>query len=192
MNYTKQEARAIAKKARAELEESVVFRNSRKIFNTLLSFDVYQNCETILVYMAYNKEVETWEFIEHCLNEGKRVALPRVDQRKKMCMNFYYIHGKAELSHGAYGILEPMGNECCIPDDKTIMILPGVAFDSCCHRVGYGGGYYDSYLEKYPELVKIGVCHEVQLFEYIQIEAHDIIPDILITEEQTFYKASCI
>ncbi len=72
------------------------------------------------------------------------------------------------------------------------MILPGVAFDHFCHRVGYGGGYYDRYLKDKSWIFTIAVCHEVQLMEEIITEEHDISPDLLITENRTLYKNTCI
>ena len=52
---------------------------------------------------------------------------------------------------GAYGILEPTG-EYKADGYDGLLIMPGVAFDEECHRIGYGGGFYDKYLEKHPDL----------------------------------------
>lgn len=188
--YTKQDARTLAKIARLALPPEIVQKNSQQIFQKLQAMAIYQHCHTILCYADSNGEVATGAWIEACLKDGKRIALPKVE--RKRFMRFYYIESLSELQEGAYHILEPTGFECCIPDSDTIIILPGVAFDKECHRVGYGGGYYDTYLESYPNLIKIGVCHEVQLFPSIQTELFDICPDILITEKQIIYKNTCI
>ena len=62
------------------------------------------------------------------------------------------------------------------------MIMPGVAFDNQRHRVGYGGGFYDRYLEKWPKLKTAAVAFSCQLFEAVPFEAFDILPQILVTE----------
>jgi 5-formyltetrahydrofolate cyclo-ligase len=190
MIYTKQEARTLAKTARTALNTDTVKKNSQAIFQTVYAVPEYQNCGTVLTYADCNGEFATIEFITKCLTDGKLVALPRIEGKR--LMRFYYISSLDDLKEGAYHILEPQGTECCKPGDDTIMIMPGVAYDNACHRVGYGGGYYDTYLAQYPHIFKIGVCHSVQLFDHIQTEAYDICPDVVITENKTIYKNTCI
>ena len=66
--------------------------------------------------------------------------------------------------------------------------MPGVAFDKSFHRIGYGGGFYDRYLEKHQNLQKIAVAFEYQLLETVPAEAFDICPDQLITEAAIYEK----
>ena len=62
------------------------------------------------------------------------------------------------------------------------MVMPGVAFDRAHHRVGYGGGYYDRYLEKWTGLKPAAVAYECQIFDEVPFESFDIRPRILVTE----------
>ena len=62
--------------------------------------------------------------------------------------------------------------------------MPGVAFDEQCHRVGYGGGYYDRYLEKHPGLIHIALAFEFQIFPEVPSEEHDIRPEMIVTENR--------
>lgn len=64
------------------------------------------------------------------------------------------------------------------------MILPGVAFDEKKHRVGYGGGFYDRYLEKHPTLTKIAFAFEFQIFDSVPSESFDRQPEKIITEKR--------
>lgn len=190
--FTKPEARQRAKAARNALSETEVAEHSRCIFDTLTSLQEYEICDVILAYADCNREVATGDFIRTCLKDGKRVALPRVISDGNM--EFYEIDDRTELIKGKFGILEPIGNQQFLPDTNisALMILPGVAFDFACHRVGYGGGYYDRYLMGKPQIITIAVCHEVQLMNKILTEKHDICPEILITENRTLYKNICI
>lgn len=190
--FTKSEARRQAKAARNNLSDLEVSAHSRSIFNKLTALREYRDCQSILAYADCNREVATADFIRTCLNAGKHVALPRVNAAGSM--DFYEIHEISELVTGSFGIPEPVGNRIFLPepDSSTLMILPGVAFDHFCHRVGYGGGYYDRYLEDKPWLFTVAVCHEVQLLAEIITEEHDVSPDLLITENRTLYKDTCI
>ena len=189
---TKSEARRQAKTARNSLSDLEVSVHSRCIFEKLRALHEYRDCSMILAYADCNREIATTDFIQTCLKDGKRVALPRVTAAG--CMDFYEIHGTSELITGSFGILEPAGNQLFLPEphSSVLMILPGVAFDHFCHRVGYGGGYYDRYLKDKSWIFTIAVCHEVQLMEEIITEEHDISPDLLITENRTLYKNTCI
>lgn len=190
--YTKSEARKIAKAARNTLTMEEVFEHSIHIFDSLITMREYRDCNTVLAYADCNQEVATSCFIDKCLEDGKDVAMPRVESAG--IMEFYFIHARTELVSGKFGILEPMGGQKYLPDKNSsaIMIMPGVAFDVACHRAGYGGGYYDRYLMRCPEIITIAVCHEIQLLNEIITEEHDICPDILITENRTLYKNPCI
>ena len=66
------------------------------------------------------------------------------------------------------------------------MVVPGVAFDADKNRIGFGGGYYDKYLELYPELFTAAVAFGFQIVEGVPIEANDIRPQKLITEERIY------
>ena len=95
-------------------------------------------------------------------------------------MDFYLYEGKDNIVAGAYGIPEPIGNKKLIPNDKTLVVMPGVAFSRDGYRLGYGGGYYDTYLEKYPMCMKVAVCFREQLVEELPAREHDVKPDIII------------
>jgi 5-formyltetrahydrofolate cyclo-ligase len=62
--------------------------------------------------------------------------------------------------------------------------MPGVAFDEHGHRVGYGGGYYDRYLERHPGLIHIALAFEFQIFPEVPFEVHDILPEKIVTEQR--------
>ena len=62
------------------------------------------------------------------------------------------------------------------------MIMPGVAFDRENHRVGYGGGFYDRFLEKHPDIQRIAVAFSFQMMSEVPVEPTDIFPQIIVTE----------
>ena len=65
--------------------------------------------------------------------------------------------------------------------------MPGLLFDLNGARIGYGGGFYDRYLEKYPEPLKIAIAYDFQVMDAIEdtlIEPTDIKPDFLVTDKR--------
>lgn len=149
-----------------------------KVFQT----DFYKNAKTIYTYVAYNREVETKHIIAKAWADGKDVAVPRVEGD---VMNFYLIKSFDELKSGCMGILEPATN---IPanDESALMIMPGVAFTKDGNRIGYGGGFYDKYLEAHPGLKKLAVAFEFQFMEEVPTEPTDICPEMIITEKAIY------
>jgi 5-formyltetrahydrofolate cyclo-ligase len=72
------------------------------------------------------------------------------------------------------------------PEDLEIsydvIIVPMLGFDEKCHRIGYGGGYYDRLLAVQPKARKIGLCFELGRVQKLPIESHDAPLDVIITE----------
>ena len=162
----------------------------------VLALDEYKKAETVFIYADYNKEVKTVTIIEDALKNGKKVALPRIykhevgaDAASGKYMKFHYIKSLDELEMGYKGIREPK-EEFEIADGDTInalMVMPIVAFDSDRNRVGYGGGFYDKYLESHKFSCKIGLAYEEQKVDVIDDkDEHDIRPDIIVTEKNIY------
>ena len=103
-------------------------------------------------------------------------------------MNFYLVEQKEDLQPGAYGILEPTG-EYKADGYDGLLIMPGVAFDEECHRIGYGGGFYDRFLEKHPEVCRVAVGFSFQILPEVPTEPTDIRPQVIVTEENIYRDA---
>ena len=132
---------------------------SRKIAETVTALPEYSNSRRILAYADYNHEVMTKYIIEAAWNDGKEVAVPKVVGQD---MVFYKLTDFAQLEKGYFGIPEPARGEI-VQWEEALMIMPGVAFDRQNHRVGYGGGFYDRFLEKHPYITRVAVAFEFQM-----------------------------
>ena len=69
-----------------------------------------------------------------------------------------------------------------------LIIMPGVAFDDDCRRIGHGGGYYDRYLAEHPDLRTVAVAFELQVQDKVPDEPHDIRPQFVVTEKRIIQK----
>ncbi len=140
---------------------------------------------SVALYAAMPNEVNLDKLILTLLNDGIKVALPKIEDTN---LSFYYITSLDELIiDNKYNIKEPNNNNLANKNELDAIIIPGVAFDYNFNRMGHGKGYYDRYLSSYNGL-KIGVCFEEQLYKEIPSEEHDIKLDMIITEEKRLTK----
>lgn len=166
---------------RKSLEESFVASASRDILDRLFALKEYREANLILTYADHKGEVETSALIRDALKKGKKVACPKVSGKE---MDFFLIGSLDDLKRGYMGIPEPDTLEKVSAKDQ-LMIMPGLAFDEKCHRIGYGGGFYDRFLSKYPgHCDKIALAFEFQIFYDLPYDEFDICPDMVITEKR--------
>lgn len=172
--------RTAIKEKRYALRESEVQSLSQECVSKVLQFPELLEARTVCIYMPTGNEIDTSAIIQYCLENQKRVAAPRIEGDT---MDFYYFQSIVDLKQGAYDIWEPTGTER-VTDEESVVIMPGVAFDLDCNRIGYGKGYYDKYLSKHPKMKKIALAYEFQIVGKIKREIHDIRPEMIVTERR--------
>ncbi|MBQ8109626.1 MAG: 5-formyltetrahydrofolate cyclo-ligase [Clostridia bacterium] len=171
--------RAIGEKKRALSPEQIEAR-SRVLADRLFATEPYKACASLYAYLSFNQEVRTRAIIERAWADGKRVAVPKVIGDDIV---FIWIDSFDSLApQGAFNITEPI-EDGPVADDKTALVLmPGLAFDREGHRVGYGGGYYDRFLEKEKSHPLVALCYDFQMFDQLEVEEHDVPVDAVITD----------
>lgn len=176
--YTKEELRKVIRGYRRSMSSEDAALKSIAILNKLFESVHYKNAACVYCYIDCRNEVKTMPLVKKALKDGKRVAAPRIEGDG---MEFYYIRGYADLKEGSFGIWEPFDCELAQETD-ALMIMPGVAFDRENHRIGFGKGYYDKYLERENTHFKIALAYHFQIFEQIPYEPHDICPDLVLSD----------
>jgi 5-formyltetrahydrofolate cyclo-ligase len=166
---------------REAISSKIVIEKSKKIKKLLFSLPEYKKAKTVLFYVSTGNEVSTIEMIKAALKE-KVVAVPKTNKKNKNLI-ISKIKSFSELKEGAFGILEPAKINKIGIKDIDLIIVPGVAFDSACARIGHGGGYYDRLLYK-TKAPKIGLAFEAQIAKKIPCEKHDVRVDKVITEKR--------
>lgn len=188
----KKEIRKKALGRRDCLTPAQIEDGSREIFERLRGIPVYRDAEKILVYASMRSEVCTDEIILDALGCGKEVFCPRVTDRSAGKMEFVRINYLEDLTEGFYGIREPEITDVSEiyevkSGGRTLVIMPGVAFDRERNRIGYNGGFYDRYLAENAELLTLAIAFECQVFdELLPAEEHDIRPGLLVTEKEIY------
>ena len=182
----KKEIRKKIFKVRKEHTNAWIRENSLRITEALTQLPEYRNAERIMAYADYNHEVITRYIIEQAWKDGKEVAVPKVFGKD---MVFYRLTDFSQLESGYFGIPEPKEDGETVSWEEAMMVMPGVAFDRNNHRVGYGGGFYDRYLEKHPQMERVAIAFSFQMLPEVPTEPTDICPQIIVTEKETCYLA---
>ncbi len=160
------------------LDFSIVKEKSKKIEHKLMDVKEVKKCETVFVYLSLKDEVQTFDIIEHFLEKGKKVIVPKVNWDKMELVKF---NENCKLVHWKYGILEPKERDK-YKGKIDVAIIPWLVFSLNWKRVWKWGGYYDKFLAQNKNIYKIWVCFWFQVFddEKVPAEDHDIIMDEIV------------
>lgn len=162
-------------------------RRDHRIFQNVIESDAYQNAADMLCYVSFGNEVDTLHLIRHALQNGKHVYVPRCIPHTNQ-MTFYRIFTLEDLSTtNSYGILEPVPLlERLLDPAKAltdaVCFVPGLVFTRDGKRIGYGKGYYDSFLQA-TQIFTVGLCYDFQVVENIPAQPHDISVSALQTDQ---------
>lgn len=144
---------------------------SARIFRQVEEHERFRRAQVVAAFCALKDEPTTETTLRRWVEQGKRVAVPRVEGER---MRFFY-YEPTKLVRGAFGIEEPSEEaELCPPCAMDLMVVPGVAFTAAGDRLGRGKGYYDKYLSQNDfRGYTIGVGYAHQLLETLPTEEHD-------------------
>lgn len=183
----KEEMRKKYLKQRSEFSDSLINNWSQKIKKNFLKIEELQNAKKIMAYASMRNEIKTFSLLEELLNEGYTIYLPYT-KKEVIDLGTAQINDlKNDLQEGVFGVQEPIKKirDKKAPSDLDIIIVPGLCFSKNGYRIGYGGGYYDSFLSKdLVGAVKVGFCYDDFLVDSLPVEEHDIAVDLIITNKQ--------
>jgi len=140
------------------------------------------NFKSIGGYYPSNYEIDDLNILDLLEKKNFKVSLPII--KKDNQMNFYSWSRNDPLKINKFGIPEPVSSKIFYPD---ILLVPLVAYDSSLNRLGYGGGYYDRYIEKIEKIkkiTKIGLAFSFQKISSIPINQYDKKLDFIVTEKK--------
>lgn len=174
----KKELRKEIRVRKKSCTSQVLLDLSLQITAKIESHPKFNEAKNIMLYHSLDDEVNTHLLVEK-YKDVKNIILPVVvgDELELRLYN-------GNLKQGAFNILEPDGELWTDNEAIELAIIPGMAFDSECNRLGRGKGYYDKTL-CHLKCYKIGVCFPFQYLEHIPHEEHDIKMNEIITLEHT-------
>ncbi|MGY8945814.1 MAG: 5-formyltetrahydrofolate cyclo-ligase [Flavobacteriales bacterium] len=154
----KKDLRQLYKNKRNSLDKSEVDNLSLDIANKCLTLDIWKN-ENYHVYFPIEKqnEIDSKLIIQIIQGKDKNVILPKINLKDNNMMN-YLLTDSTLFKVNKSGISEPISGIEIKSDQLDVVFIPLLSFDKSGHRVGYGGGYYDKFLEKCSNnCIKIGL-----------------------------------
>lgn len=176
---------------RNSLDKEIKDSMDCEIYNNLINSQLYSKAKSIFIYISFGSEINTKDIISKALKDNKKVYIPKIYKEDKS-MKAIRLKSFNDLKENSMGILEPIeDNDCIDKKEIDLILVPGVVFDFNGNRIGYGGGYYDRYLQDIKGISnKVVLAYDFQIVDSIEPEAHDISFDYIIsnTKFRKIYK----
>lgn len=165
------EMKAISQEQKQAIDQALTER--------LLHHPFYQEAKVIATYLSFPHEFQTQELIEQALKDGKKVLIPKTYPKGRM---EFVVYDPQQLVKTSFALLEPQGDLEVVDASQIDLIhVPGLVFTTKGYRIGYGGGYYDRYLEYFSGRT-LSTIYPCQIQDFIP-ENHDIpVQEVLIDE----------
>jgi len=165
--------------ARDSLSLDFINITSKQIQDNLRKIEFFRNAKSIGAYYSIGSEVKTHDILQEILKSGKEVSLPKVVKKDIV---FKKINSLSDLEQGNFSVMEP--KDYC-EDVKKIeaVIVPAIALTRDGHRLGYGFGYYDSYLSG-KKSKTIALSYSKQIIRSFPYSDHDVRIDCMVTEDK--------
>ena len=199
----KNKLRGQIKAALAALSPTQRAEQSAQVLEQLRVTPAYARARSISLYLPMDngQEVDTWPILEDLLQRGAQVAIPRVTGPAPADMRMLQLDGGAgaaleqarSLPRTKWGIPEPDDALAAKMTDVTaegrldLVLVPGVAFDARCGRLGHGRGYYDHFLSQRraaggapPHFTVIGLGLAPQIVDTVPVSAMDVPLDMIV------------
>ena len=180
----KQDKRSLRRAVIAErdaLADAERAARSEAIADRLLGLDEAAGAATVLAFWSFGSEVDTAPLIDRLRSLGTTVALPRT--RDGDIVPVVWTPGSS-MTETSFGAREPTDGRVLEARELDLIVVPGVAFDRSCRRVGYGGGFYDRLLASTREgAAAVAIAFGMQVVDEVPSGPLDRTVDAIVTED---------
>ena len=162
-------------RTRIQAQRNAILEAPKVAYDTQMNeslWDLIQerNCKTVHLYLPMGSEINLYPLIQKLLNQKIKVYSPKTLKNRKL--EHLALRSLEDLEKGLWGTRHPK-NSKAYEGAFDLIIVPGLAFDEDCNRLGYGGGYYDNFLKDHPQAHKVAAIYPFQVVEQVPVEAHD-------------------
>lgn len=173
MEQAKKLLRRLMQARRDAHDPKVASHRSRLAQEYILTSPIWRQAVFVGLYMPIGSEADTGLLFSTALATGKKLYLPKITNKEEKLMQFAPCLEPSDLQPGLWNILEPPAGPQ--PEKLDILVIPGLAFDYSGGRLGYGGGYYDRYLDAHPGFANktLGFCFAFQIADHIPRDPWD-------------------
>ena len=181
----KNQLRQYYKQLRNQLSAATVEKYSAQIAAQLFELPLWQNSQTIMLYLSFQNEVSTVAIYQAGWQRGKTMLIPICGPQDGL-MEMSCITSMEQLVYNRYGIGELPAHlqHMIAPEQIDLCLIPGIAFDHAGNRLGFGAGYYDRYLLRLrPDVKRLALAYECQLHsQLLPIDQYDLPMDYIVTQ----------
>jgi 5-formyltetrahydrofolate cyclo-ligase len=181
----KADLRRTALAQRKALSEAEVALRSEALRQQLFQHVEVAKWQWLHVFLPIPQQHEpnTWKIIrwiwEHEL--PVQLAVP-VIQADGVSLRHYHLTPTIQLADNRWGIPEPVGATEVAPTQLDAVLIPLLAFDEAGHRVGYGKGFYDRFLQECrPDVLRIGLSLEPPVPSITDVWPGDVLLTACVT-----------
>eukprot|EP00741_Cyanophora_paradoxa_P021178 tig00021339_g20441.t1 len=188
--------RALRREIRARvaaLEPARVAEESARVCELVLQRTEYATARSVAAYAAMAGELSLDAVVRDALSSGRRLFLPAVDAAagEIAMLRVPSLEAYEALPRDSWGIpTPPLDGERAAAAELDLVLVPGLAFDRSCCRLGHGKRYYDKFLaglaaararSGLPPPPFIAVCLEAQVVDAVPVLVHDVPVGLLLT-----------
>ena len=183
----KKKLRAYMKERRAnnenrDVKEGLLLENFLALYQAVFGESIGAGTRrTFFVYLSFSSEAPTDKLIQTLIEYGHNVCAPRVINGEMQAVQI--VEDETDFAYSPFGNVEPIGEEYQGAID--VAIIPLLAVDAKGNRLGYGGGYYDRFLQKYPQIKRVGYAFDFQILPLVPTTQQDEKVKYIVTDKRT-------
>ena len=171
------------RKSILKIRKKTIYKDISINFKEILRILKNKNFSAKIIggYYPYNNELDCSGILKKFENNKYLITLPKI--KNNFQMNFFEWSSKDPLTINKYGIPEPSSNILKYPD---VILVPLLAFDKDLNRLGYGGGFYDRYIQRIKrkkKILLIGLAYSFQKVKRVPTNKNDMKLDFIVTEK---------
>lgn len=176
------------KQVRSKISSTYRVTASNQICARIQALEQYRSAKSIAFYFAINGEIDLYTLWKNAISQGKLCYFPVLNDN--LTLSFLPATPSTPLRKNKYNIPEPnVSFDLAIPAEQLdLIVMPLVAFDMRCTRLGQGAGYYDRTLESMRPKHLFGVAFQFQLVDFINPQHWDIPLDAVITQKAIYWR----
>lgn len=182
----KKELRAKYVLLRDKISKGEAEDKSIEIANKLLKLPIWEhNYYHIFLPIEEKKEIDTSSILAILQGKDKHVILPKMNTDNTLTN--YLLTDSTVIKKNSYNVPEPVSGIDVLPNKIDVVFVPLLAFDKKGNRIGYGKGFYDSFLsECKPNVLKIGLSFFEAEEQIADVYKNDVPLDYCVTPLQIY------
>jgi len=178
--------RSIYKERRKALSPEIIQELSLQLLQQSLALPIWDNYTYhIFLTIPNQNEINTGPFIDRLYQLKKKVVVPKI--KAKGLLEHYLLTPQSKIEANTWGVPEPISGALIDPKVIEVVFVPLLIFDLSGYRVGYGGGYYDTFLnECNPNVITVGLSLFEPVAEIEDIYHGDIPLNYVVCPEKIY------